>query len=417
MTPFVDISANVRSVFCTIAVLLFVGFIVNVIQAVMQRRKAYMLESLVDFLAPYFLFHVCTEVSSYHLGGELNRIAGAVASLPCFVFVLALAFLALLFVLRFHNGLQYGKTHITPSAIKEATDDMPTGFCYYNKNGHPFLTNSTMNELAVAITGKPITNGIAFAELVMQDNIREINGVVYHFTSRELTRGADVFYELLADDVTEVYQKTRELKENNEQLRSTNARMQAYGKRINETVRREEILNSKIRIHNEMNKLLLQTANAIGIPSEVDREKVLDTWRQNTILLCLEADEKGEDPLADLYELAGLIGITLHLSSEPNIHNMEALRLFVIATEEAMTNAVKHAGAKHLYIEPEQSDTVLTVTYTNDGSGLAVDKKEGGGLKEVRRKIEDFGGTMTITTEPYTLKIAFPLPLGEESYV
>lgn len=415
MTPFIELSANTRSAFCTIAVLLFAGFIVNTIQAVMQRRKPYMLESMFELLAPYFLFHVCTEVSDYHLGGELNRIVSVLASLPYFVFVLVVALFVVVFTIRFHKGLQYSKSHITPSAIKEAADDMSTGFCYYNKNGHPFLTNSTMNDLAVSITGKTISNGIAFAELVMEENIREINGIVYHFSTRELSHRDETFYELLADDITEVYQKTRELKENNEQLRINNVRMKAYGERINETVRREEILKSKIHIHNEMNKHLLQTANAINIPSEIDRENVLDTWMQNTILLCLEASEKEENPLADLYELARLIGVTVHLNSEPGIHNNDAFRMFMLVSEEAMTNAVKHAGAKHFYIDLEHSGTKLTAIYTNDGLSPAGDIKESGGLKEIRRKIEDFGGIMTVATDPYLLKVT--IPLGDESYV
>lgn len=411
MTPFIELSSGVRSVFCTISIILFLGFIVNTIQAVVQRRKAYIIESIIEFSAPYFLFHVCAEVSDYHLGGNLNTVAGAFANLPYFVFILAFILLGILFSVRYYHGVKYRKSHITPSAIKEATDDMPTGFCYYNKNGHPFLTNNTMTELAIAITGMPISNGIKFAELVMQENIREINGIVYHFSKNKLSHNNEIFYELLADDVTEVYQKTKELKEGNEKLRTNNAKMKAYGERINEAVRREEILNSKINIHNEMNKLLLQTDNAININSLPDRAKVLDSWMQNTLLLCLEASEIDKNPLSDLYELARLIGVDIHINTEPNIENIDALRLFVLVSEEAMTNAVKHAGAKHFYIDLEQNGVEISAVYTNDGLSPNKEITESGGLRELRRKIEGFGGVMAITSSPYSLKIT--IPLGE----
>lgn len=411
MISFLELSSSVRSLFCTISILLMVGFVVNTIQAIIQRRFAYMVESVVEFFAPYFIFHICDEVSDYYLGGELNSVAGAFAKLPYVAYIFAFVCLALLFAVRFQLGVKYRKTHITPSAIKEATDDMPTGFCYYNKNGHPFLTNNTMNTLAVAITNKPISNGFTFTDFVMQDNIREINGIVYHFSKRELMHNNEIFYELLADDVTEVYKKTRELKANNDQLRANNKKMKEYGEHINEAVRREEILNSKIKIHNEMNKLLLQTDNAINIKAKEDRERVLDTWMQNTLLLCLEASENDVNPLSDLYELARLIGITVHINTEPIIKSIDAMRLFVLVTEEAMTNAVKHASSKNFYINVQQSDTELSAQYTNDGISPVNEIFESGGLKEIRRKIEDFGGKMEIATNPYKLIII--IPIGE----
>lgn len=109
---------------------------------------------------------------------------------------------------------------------------------------------------------------------------------------------------------------------------------------------------------------------------------------QNTILLCLEASENEENPLSDLYELAKLIGINIHIDSEPKIDNANALRLFVLISEEAMTNAVKHAGATDVYITVNQNKTLLSANYTNNGLNPLDDIVEGGGLKELRRRIE-----------------------------
>lgn len=409
MIPFLELSSGARSLLCTISIILMVGFAINTIQAIIQRRFAYMVESVIEFFAPFFLFNVCAEVSYYYLGSELNSIAGAFAKLPYIAYIFAFACLALLFAIRFQLGVKYRKSHITPSAIKEATDDMPTGFCYYNKNGHPFLTNYTMNTLAIAITGKPISNGFTFADLVMQDNIREINDIVYHFSKRELMHNGEAFYELLADDITEVYKKTKELKANNDHLRANNKKMKEYGEHINETVRREEILKSKIKIHNEMNKLLLQTDNAINIKAREDREQVLDTWMQNTLLLCLEASENETDPLSDLYELAKLIGVEIHIDNEPKIDNINALRLFVLASEEAMVNAVKHAAAKHFYINLSQNESSISASFTNDGLSPAGKVSESGGLKELRRKIERVNGIMDIYSKPFSLNVNIPM--------
>lgn len=415
MTPFIELSSGVRSVLCSIAILLLVGFAINIIQAIIQRRWAYMVESIIEFFAPYFLFHVCAEVSDFYRGGELNDFAGAFAKLPYAVFVIAFIALAALFSTRFYLGRKYRKSHITQSAIKEAADDMPTGFCYYNKNGHPFLTNNTMNSLAIALTGKPISNGFEFSRLAMANNIREIDDVVYHFSTRELSNKGEPFYEILADDVTELYKKTRELKANNDQLRTNISSMKKYGESINEVVRREEILKSKINIHNEMNKLLLQTDNAINIKSEADRQGVLDTWMRNTILLCLEESENSVNPLSDLYELAKLIGVTIHIDNEPKAANIDALRLFVLVSEEAMTNAVKHAGASNFYIELVERNNAIIAKYTNDGLSPDGEIIEGGGLSALRRKLEGVNGSMLINSNPFSL--CATIPLDTENYL
>ena len=67
---------------------------------------------------------------------------------------------------------------------------------------------------------------------------------------------------------------------------------------------------------------------------------------------------------------------------------------------ETLTNAVRHAGAKQLWIDVENTDTVYVIRYTNDGSVPLGPVTEGGGLSTARRKIEAAGGQMKIEVSP-----------------
>jgi signal transduction histidine kinase len=73
-----------------------------------------------------------------------------------------------------------------------------------------------------------------------------------------------------------------------------------------------------------------------------------------------------------------------------------------------LTNAVRHGGAKQLWIDVEETTTEYIIRYTNDGIAHNSPIKEGGGLSTARRKIEAFGGRMHIQTGPrFMLTIIF----------
>ncbi|MBI3214067.1 MAG: GAF domain-containing sensor histidine kinase [Mycobacterium sp.] len=66
---------------------------------------------------------------------------------------------------------------------------------------------------------------------------------------------------------------------------------------------------------------------------------------------------------------------------------------------EAVSNAVRHAGAKHLAIEITVDDD-LTLTITDDGSGIDPANTRRSGLANMQRRAERVGGRCEITSAP-----------------
>jgi hypothetical protein len=104
---------------------------------------------------------------------------------------------------------------------------------------------------------------------------------------------------------------------------------------------------------------------------------------------------------------AKAIGMQVHVGGHLPV-NPQQRKLLAAIGAETLTNAVRHAGAKQLWIDVEETDAAYVIRYTNDGMIRAGRVTEGGGLSTARRKVEAAGGQMTIETEPrFMLTIIF----------
>jgi signal transduction histidine kinase len=65
---------------------------------------------------------------------------------------------------------------------------------------------------------------------------------------------------------------------------------------------------------------------------------------------------------------------------------------------EALTNAVKHGGAKHVAIRGELVGGMLTVEVSDDGSGGAI-PRTGGGLQGLADRLDALGGRLDLVSE------------------
>ena len=79
-----------------------------------------------------------------------------------------------------------------------------------------------------------------------------------------------------------------------------------------------------------------------------------------------------------------------------------ALQLLLIA-REAITNALRHSGAKTIAVtlRPE-NDRMVVFEVRDDGSGLSSDSGTGGGhgLSNMTRRAEELGGSLDIESRP-----------------
>jgi signal transduction histidine kinase len=79
---------------------------------------------------------------------------------------------------------------------------------------------------------------------------------------------------------------------------------------------------------------------------------------------------------------------------------------------EALSNVARHAEADAAVVEVEASDGSVTLRVTDNGGGLPVERRESG-LRNVRRRAADLGGTVRfLGEEPHGTRLEWTVPLS-----
>jgi signal transduction histidine kinase len=88
-----------------------------------------------------------------------------------------------------------------------------------------------------------------------------------------------------------------------------------------------------------------------------------------------------------------------------------------LAFKEALNNAVRHSGASEVRITMEVVNDWLNITVSDNGKGFAggfEDQPGHDGLAGIQRRMQEFGGTCEINSQPGEgTQIRFRLPLAE----
>ena len=113
-------------------------------------------------------------------------------------------------------------------------------------------------------------------------------------------------------------------------------------------------------------------------------------------------DERSVDLRGALTTLvAGAHSPVVHLSVPEDLHIDDPSKAHAVfrCVQEAITNAVRHARARNLWIHLTQSSDGLEVRISDDGDG-GVEVKPGHGLKGMRERLEEVGGWMKVQAAP-----------------
>ena len=105
------------------------------------------------------------------------------------------------------------------------------------------------------------------------------------------------------------------------------------------------------------------------------------------------------------------IDATVQLNGLPELPAATEVAAFRI-TQEALTNAIRHANASHVFASITVEDDELVVRVRDDGHGLAGSRDDGVGLSAMRERAEELGGSFDIRAEPTigtTIEARIPL--------
>lgn len=237
-----------------------------------KSRKRILIVNLLMFVIEfiYLLFiYEGYSIKIYSLHEKVSKIGNILYNMPLLFAWIILILLLISTILCIIYSYHWSKRHLGKTSIKEGIDKLPTGLCFYSSSGIPMLTNTAMNDICSIITGQSLMNGKMFYDectkgLAKEGNIfiqtgnvpiiKLKNGMIKSIKCNKIE---DDVYELIATDVTKEYELGIELRNRNEELKEMNARLLEYGKHIEIITRDKEILNVKIRIHDELGHLLL----------------------------------------------------------------------------------------------------------------------------------------------------------------
>ena len=318
---------------------------------------------------------------------------------------------------------------INRNSIKEAFDNLPTGVCFFNEAGLPVLCNRMMQRLSFVVCNKDLQFITEIEEWFNDDftpagDVAKLNctfilpdGKAWHINRREFVHESGNSYtQFTAVDVTELYKKREEVMQENEQLRKVQTDLQNLSANVVAVTREEEILNTKMRVHDEMGRCLvavqkyLKEGNTDSIP-----DSIATSWQRAVSMIKYNNDTPDEDMLLQIRKTCEFVKLDFIKTGELPKSEKVAY-ILTCAVRECVTNAVRYAEATELYADFSENETEASVTLTNNGKLPEGEIAEGGGLSSLRKRVERAGGQMIVESLP-VFRLTVTIPKGKDDIV
>ena len=351
------------------------------------------------------------------------------AYLPAWVISIILLVLVILEVVLFSMSFRWDRNHITTMSIKEAVDSIPVGVCAYEKCGRLVLTNATMERLSVVMTGEMLLDGTLLEKSMREYPNKDMmgekevyllpDGSVCIFSLENHSIAGHELTLLTAYDMSEEYNKTQILLQKRKSVEKLNLRLTEYNRDIVSIITSQEILNAKVKIHDELGAGLLAMKHyLVNGGNPVQKTEIINRLKNNLKFLQNEIQESKQDEYILIFSTANDLDVRIIVDGtlpedEPDKH------IIATAIHECFTNTVRHAKGDMLRInvidegrekatEKEAVVERLTgtkkageilVVFTNNGEKPTGPIVEKGGLASLRSMVEATGGTMEIGFE------------------
>lgn len=339
------------------------------------------------------------------------HMSNVTASIPFYVLVIVCLVISTLGIYRVHQAYIWQRKHITNLSVKQAVDKIPFGVCYYNNMGRILLINKAMTDFCEELTGEPVRNGhITFEKILSMGSVIHLPGerAISVYSNKCIIDSEEV--ELVtAFDISEEYKKTNILMQKEEELKEINEKLTSYNKEMVSVIALREVLNAKVKIHDELGSSLLATKKYLLRGGTLEeRERLLEGLRNNVRFLRQESEEVQYDEYEMIMNTAADIGMKVDIKGElPN--DGHSRHIVATAMHECLTNTIRHAGGDTLFVEVNEAANAYRIVYTNNGTVPDAKISEKGGLSSLRDLVERAGGTMQITiTDQYMLIIELP---------
>ena len=403
MMRLIDLPILGIAIFTSIIFILFA--LLFVISIYFYRSKKHLLFALSIILnIPLILIFVCV---SFEMCNNGNAFTNFFVIVPFYIYIIYLVVTFTFLVLSIIFLQKWYRNNITSDSFMDAFDKMEEGVLYFDDDGICLLINSSMITILEGILSHNISNAYDFFDLLNNQIITTKEGKTYKFISSDLSiNRRELFFiykkinvhELIAFDITDLSNANKQLQIDNEKILLHNQSLMEYNKNMQNIIRNKEILSAKIRIHDEMNNLLLKTSYLLTSDDIKEKKEILNKRKNNILLLCKEASSENEENIIDdLLTLANGVGVSVTFHNYQLLKNEEVIKLFINAAKESILNVAKHTKSKQLNIDVKLENGKYYLRFINDNS-LSKNKPVslGGGLKELQRHVNSLNGIMYI---------------------
>lgn len=217
----------------------------------------------------------------------------------------------------------------------------------------------------------------------------------------------------------------RRQSEAREELRVVNSELRATQLLLAESERAAERLRISRELHDVVGHHLTALTLNLEVASHLVQGKALDHVKQaQSVSKQLLADVRQvvsalrgsdvidlETTLRELVASAPAPEVRLTLPTPFKLDDGRRAQVLVRLTQEILTNTMRHARARHLWLNFAREGDVVELVARDDGRG-ASELKAGNGLTGMRERLEVFGGSLDIETRPgYGFVVLARLPL------
>ena len=377
------------------------------------------------FLMSFVLMCFFLNDHRYQIGE--NNHPSFLLKIPIWIFLAGMSLLIICLCLLVRNEILTCRKNISAWSVKETMDDVPCGVCVSDSWGRIVLSNKKMRELSRMLIGavlqnyedlKQVLDGNKSVQgvtrLSPENSVLYLpNGTVWMFQNYMLTEEEVAGYlQTVAFDVTEIYFNSEKIRMKNEKLELLNQKLKKMYEQIDESIREQETLKMKMQVHDSFGRSLLTIRHMLEGNKEPDYMKnQLEILKQSVYILSGITQDDTEKQYEESIKHAEKLGVSVEIEGELCDEYQVAL-ITDKAIRECVTNCIRHAHGRRVYVQSHKTREGWKVCITNDGERPKEGCREGGGLSALREVVERDGGEMTTKFEPEFL-LALKLPFSE----
>ncbi|NLL63940.1 MAG: hypothetical protein GX241_06925 [Ruminococcaceae bacterium] len=327
------------------------------------------------------------------------------------------------------------KNKVIGNSIKESFDNLPSGVCFADRHGIIVLCNRQMYRLSRVLLGTDLQH-IFELRRALENPSKKIHRLnegeniflfpddeIWEFRESVITDSkGNAYSQIQALLMTELYKIRDELKKTNQQLSESNQRVRLLYKNLDHIVKEEEAFAIKMRVHNDIGLRLLSTYKSLEKGDLTELREVGKAWKNILNVFCINdslpytdlTDEYGiktrfSEKLQEFLNSSSRIGVNINIKGVfPK--DSEQAYLLITAMRVCVTNVIRHAKGDEMNVSITYLKNKIVMRTENNGKPPESEIVEGGGLSDLRRRIERVNGFMEIQSFP-KFKLIVTLPM------